>query len=206
VSSFVLVTSEDQLARVLTRQSPLEYQLVVEHPTGGVRGFLTRTPSTDPIIQNKEPGTTQVATQSESQVGNTKQFTLHIFPMPEYAHSSAIRASPLHGQWPEPRLKTAMSTVLKESFRANDVLAEGLSDWENAGQSANATKSKAVEDLLFGHKSMDPNKRAFKERLVRAERKRNMPAVIDGLLHLQMSRQGDKSAHQGRGGSSQAET
>lgn len=202
MSSFVLVTSEDQLARALTRQSPLEYQLVVEQPTDGVRGFLTRTPSTDPIIQSKELGATQVAPQPEAHDGNTKHFTVHIFPMPEYLHASAIRASPLHGQWPEPRLKTAMSIVLKESFGVNDLSAEGLSDWENAGQSANATKSKEVEDLLFGNKAMDPRKRALKERLLRGERKRNMPAVINGLLHLQA----DKSAHQGQGSSSQPGT
>lgn len=118
----------------------------------------------------------------------TRRFTLHIFPMPEYVHATAISASPLHGPWPEPRPKTPMSAVLKQSLPANDASAEGFSDWEAGGQSADAAGIKRVEDLLFGHKSLDPSTRAMRERLRLKAEKSKMPAVVNGLLHLQQSR------------------
>ncbi|RBQ85774.1 hypothetical protein VDGD_00028 [Verticillium dahliae] len=76
-----------------------------------------------------------------------------------------------------------MSSLLKRSLPA-DVAADGLSDWESGGQDPDLDKSRLVEDLLFGGKSVDPHKRARAERLLRQKQKRDMPAVTEGLLHL----------------------
>lgn len=166
-------------------KSPFQYQLAPEEDSYSVKTFLTTAPSSDPII---EPETT-TNKQDESEVqawgfaGKKKQFTVHIFPAAEYVHSAAIRASPLHGPWPEGRRDTAMFCALKRSLPP-DIASDGLSDWEAAGQSADVARSKMVEDLVFGSKSLDLAKRATAERLLRQKQKKEMPAVMNGLLHL----------------------
>ena len=89
-----------------------------------------------------------------------------------------------------------MRGVLRESFSDHDASADALSDWESGGQSADATSTKLVEDLLFGNKSTDPKKRAAAERLRRKEQQKAMPAVVDGLLQLHRSRETNSSTGQ----------
>ncbi|KAM0287193.1 hypothetical protein ACHAQH_000507 [Verticillium albo-atrum] len=183
-ASFISVASDNESASELVRRSPLEYQLATGESSGSVRTFLTTEPSTQPILNSIIDG--QIDDEADVRVGgqNTqKDFKLHIFPAPDYIHSAAIRASPLHGPWAEGRRETIMSSLLKRSLPA-DVAADGLSDWESGGQDPDLAKSRLIEDLLFGGKSVDPNKRARGERLLRQKQKKSMPAVMEGLLHL----------------------
>ncbi|ROT41760.1 hypothetical protein SODALDRAFT_322831 [Sodiomyces alkalinus F11] len=186
-ASFISVTRHRSGAEYLVKKSPFQYQLAPEENTSSVRTFLTTTPSSDPILEQEATGAED---ESEAQhlgpAGKKKQFTVHIFPAAEYVHSAAIRASPLHGPWPDGRRDTAMFCSLKRSL-PSDIASDGLSDWESGGQSVDMARSKMVEDLLFGSKSLDVEKRAIAERLLRQKRKKSMPAVMDGLLHLQES-------------------
>ncbi|KAG7119464.1 hypothetical protein HYQ45_015033 [Verticillium longisporum] len=183
-ASFISVASDNESASELIRRSPLEYQLATGDSKGSVRTFLTTNPSTEPILNSAADS--QIDTESNIRVegqATQKDFKLHIFPAPDYIHSAAIRASPLHGPWADGRRETIMSSLLKRSLPA-DVAADGLSDWESGGQDPDLDKSRLVEDLLFGGKSVDPHKRARAERLLRQKQKRDMPAVTEGLLHL----------------------
>ncbi|KAM0333175.1 hypothetical protein ACHAQA_001835 [Verticillium albo-atrum] len=203
-ASFISVASDNGSASELIRRSPLEYHLTTGESHGSVRSFLTTNPSTEPILD--APADSQIDEEPDLRVEGKniqKSFTLHIFPANSYIHAAAIRASPLHGTWAEGRRETIMSSLLKRSLPA-DVAADGLSDWESGGQNSDMTKSKLVEDLLFGGKSVDPQKRARAERFLRQEQKRKLPAVMEGLLHLSeqpgqeapdvMNGQQDKSA------------
>ncbi|CRK26826.1 hypothetical protein BN1708_000634 [Verticillium longisporum] len=183
-ASFISVASDNESASELIRRSPLEYQLATGGSKGSVRTFLTTNPSTEPILNSAADS--QIDTESNIRVegqDTQKDFKLHIFPAPDYIHSAAVRASPLHGPWTDGRRETIMSSLLKRSLPA-DVSADGLSDWESGGQDPDLDKSRLVEDLLFGGKSVDPHKRARAERLLRQKQKRDMPAVTEGLLHL----------------------
>ncbi|KAL2757937.1 hypothetical protein ACRALDRAFT_2025622 [Sodiomyces alcalophilus JCM 7366] len=186
-ASFISVTRHQSGAEYLVQKSPFQYQLAPEVHSRSVRSFLTTAPSNDPILDS-EAANGQDENESEAQHlglgGKNKQFTVHIFPASEYVHSAAIRSSPLHGPWPDGRRETAMFSALKRSM-PRGIASDGLSDWESGGQSADMARSNNVEDLVFGSKSLDVEKRAMAERLLRQKQKKSMPAVMDGLLHLQ---------------------
>ncbi|CRK11534.1 hypothetical protein BN1723_009405 [Verticillium longisporum] len=160
-ASFVSVASDNESASELIRRSPLEYQLATGDSKGSVRTFLTTNPSTEPILNSAADS--QIDTESNIRVegqATQKDFKLHIFPAPDYIHSAAIRASPLHGPWADGRRETIMSSLLKRSLPA-DVAADGLSDWESGGQDPDLDKSRLVEDLLFGGKDEEDGLAGF---------------------------------------------
>ncbi|CRK34974.1 hypothetical protein BN1723_014930 [Verticillium longisporum] len=160
-ASFISVASDNESASELIRRSPLEYQLATGDSKGSVRTFLTTNPSTEPILNSAADS--QIDTESNIRVegqDTQKDFKLHIFPAPDYIHSAAVRASPLHGPWTDGRRETIMSSLLKRSLPA-DVSADGLSDWESGGQDPDLDKSRLVEDL----QSLSGTKTPFVEQL-----------------------------------------
>lgn len=161
----------------------MKYQLESGESTESVRAFLTTQPSSEPILGAASSAGNGVTTQALGIGTSKKQFAVHVFPANDYIHSSTIRASPLHGPWPEGRRDTAMYSVLKRTIPSS-IATEGLSDWESAGQCEDMARGKKVEELVFGQKSMDTDKRALHMRLKKQEQKKNMPAVMDGLAHL----------------------
>ncbi|KAF6825617.1 hypothetical protein CPLU01_10195 [Colletotrichum plurivorum] len=191
-SSFISVLSERSQMKELIKLSPLQYQLATPRPTGSVRGFLTDTTSTDPVISS-EPASEAPRRAADPDLAadhaDHKEFTLHIFPAETYIHSAANRSSKLHGSWPEARRGTTMSHVLKAAM-PDDVAAEGLSDWETGGQVAASARGQMLEDVLLGTKSVDVGKRAITDRISRrAQREKSLP-IMEGLLHLQQSHKG----------------
>lgn len=182
----------------LVRRSPLEFSLITQQPRDGVLSFLTCAPSTNAIIDaeaspaeaSKQPPTAD-ARQTTTGQDDRRRFTVRIFPMPEFVHAADIRSSPLHGPWPQYG-KVELERVLKKSLPDN-IAARGLSDWETGGQYPDVTKTQQLEDVLFGHVSMDVGKRAVQERKKRAEMKKNKLAVMDGLLHMRRTDADKKS-------------
>ncbi|OHE94147.1 hypothetical protein CORC01_10604 [Colletotrichum orchidophilum] len=182
-SSFISVLSDKSKVKELAKMSPLKYQLATPRSNGSVKSFLTGSAVTGPFSnlnhheesENGAPGT-----------NDKKEFTVHIFPAPTYIHSAAIKAHPLHGPWPSSRRETTMSTQLRASL-PKDVTADGLSDWENGGQSKSSARGQLWEDILLGSKSIDVKKRAIIDRIKRREEKEKAPAIMEGLLHLKES-------------------
>lgn len=192
-----VLKNQDDMKRLVDR-SPLEFNVITEKPSTGVLSFLTSAPSTNAIIDEKTDSSENKPEDSPSQTrkaaaDNTTQkrrFRVEIWPLPGYVHASDIRSSPLHGPWP-PRGKVELESVLKESLPDN-IAARGLSDWETGGQVPDAANTKRLEDVLFGHVPMDVGKRAVQERKKRNEMKKNMPAVMEGLLHMRREGSGGK--------------
>lgn len=184
--------SDKSQMKELVKLSPLQYQLATPRPSGSVRGFLTDTTSTDPVISS-EPGSEAPRRAADSDTADDqadhKEFALHIFPAETYIHSAALRSSPLHGPWPETRRRTTMSHLLKASMPDN-VAAEGLSDWENGGQVAASARGQRLEDVLLGTKSVEVGKRAITDRIGRRMQRQKSHPIMEGLLHLQQSHKG----------------
>ncbi|KAK1716912.1 hypothetical protein BDP67DRAFT_487375 [Colletotrichum lupini] len=182
-SSFISVLSDKSKVKELVKISPLKYQLATPRSNGSVKSFLTGSAVTGPFANaNHQEGSEDGAAGTDDK----KEFTVHIFPAPSYIHSAAIRANPLHGPWPTSRRETTMSSQLRASL-PKDVMTDGLSDWENGGQSKSSTRGQLWEDILLGSKSVDVKKRAIIDRIKRRERKEKAPAIMEGLLHLQES-------------------
>ncbi|KAL0942328.1 uncharacterized protein CTRU02_200214 [Colletotrichum truncatum] len=182
-SSFISVLADKSKAKELVNMSPLHYQLAMPRPNGSVKTFLTTATSTDPIINSKEPQKAEDSKEAPSE-DDHKDFTVHIFPADTYIHSAAIKSSPLHGPWPETRRETAISAILKESL-PQDIMTDGLSDWETGGQVPVSARGQLWEDILLGTKSVDASTRAVIDRIQRREQREKLPAIMDGLLHLQ---------------------
>ncbi|OLN85635.1 hypothetical protein CCHL11_05785 [Colletotrichum chlorophyti] len=188
-SSFISVLSDKSKVKELVKMSPLQYQLATPRPNGSVKAFLTGSTSAGPLVNSAKQHNDANALNA-AQEEDKKDFTVHIFPAPTYIHTAAIKASPLHGPWSQPRRETTMSSTLKASLPKN-VAADGLSDWESGGQSPASARGQLWEDILLGTKSIDVKKRAIIDRITRREHREKAPAIIKGLLHLQQQQETD---------------
>ncbi|KAK2036936.1 hypothetical protein LZ31DRAFT_547204 [Colletotrichum somersetense] len=178
-SSFISVLSDKAKVKELAKISPLQYQLATARTNGSLKTFLTSSASAGPFVNHANHDDYEGAAHTEDR----KDFTVHIFPAPNYVHSAAIKASPLHGPWPMPRRDTVMSATLKESL-PKDVAADGLSDWETGGQVKASAKGQLWEDILLGTKSINRKIRSITDRKQRREKSEKAPAIMGGLLHL----------------------
>ncbi|KAK1993892.1 hypothetical protein LX36DRAFT_231469 [Colletotrichum falcatum] len=185
-SSFISVLSDKAKVKELAKISPLQYQVATSRANGSLKRFLTSSASAGPFVSSGSHDDTEGAANTEDR----KDFTVYIFPAPIYIHSAAIKASPLHGPWPNSRRDTVMSATLKQSM-PKDVVADGLSDWETGGQVRASAKGQLWEEILLGTKSVDVKTRAIVDRIKRREKLGKAPAIMEGLIHLQQ--QADKS-------------
>jgi hypothetical protein len=118
-----------------------------------------------------------------------KEFVVHVFPSPTYPHSANIKKSPLYGQWPKaPGKETFMSETLKRALPDN-VAADGLSDWESAGQLLNPLENGMEDTTRLGAKA------AFLARQMRRRQDVSTNAVMRGLaqFHDAKSRRSDST-------------
>ncbi|TDZ31538.1 hypothetical protein C8035_v001542 [Colletotrichum spinosum] len=188
-SSFIAVLSDKSQVKDVVNKSPLAYQLAVPRPHGSVQNFLTSSTSTDPIINPNDPKKgadgRKPATDDEH-----KDFALHIFPATTYLHVAAVKASPLHGPWPETRRETTMSATLKAAIPKNTA-TDGLADWETGGQVPSSARGQLWEEILLGTNSFDVATRAITDRIQRRKKRERFPAIMEGLVHLQKQSQSE---------------
>ncbi|KAK3945910.1 hypothetical protein QBC46DRAFT_62608 [Diplogelasinospora grovesii] len=144
-SSFISVAAKSGTADMLVTRSPLQYDYVREH------AYDSRVPPAyaqllTPIDVNNLPDNGGIYKGEHIGQGNggggggggrTKTFTVEIFPAPEYAHKNRIRASPLHGTWPDERglfKRDSFTTAALRRMIPKDMSSIGLRDWESGGQ------------------------------------------------------------------------
>lgn len=157
-------------------KSPLKYQLIEPKPESPLHSLLSNS-LPGPVVTevpfstaaDTSPSTEQEAAPSDTTHDQPrKEFTLHIFPSPEYSHWEAIKKSPLYGPWP----KQLPNTVMKETLRSsvpNGVAKDGLIDWSIDLDETRAPRLDAA---------------SYAWRTKRRDRKNSLPAATKGLFQL----------------------
>ncbi|POR39175.1 Uncharacterized protein TPAR_00641 [Tolypocladium paradoxum] len=130
------VQREPTTASRLVASSPLSYTIPVARAHAdiyiadlGEPGSFNSDPPSVANAQD-EPTTSSVEPDAESGRRDLREFTLEIFPAPDYNHKYAMAGSPLHDSWPESydQDKSFAATTLKPSL-PQTVAARGLSHW-----------------------------------------------------------------------------
>ncbi|PNY22584.1 Uncharacterized protein TCAP_07092 [Tolypocladium capitatum] len=135
-SNYVSVTREPTTARRLVASSPLRYNAAVPRANADMHVADLGEPESfhgDPPAVTEgldEPTTSSVETDAESAPREHREFTLEIFPAPDYNHRYAMSGSPLHHSWPDAygQDKSFAATTLKQSL-PQTVAARGLAHW-----------------------------------------------------------------------------
>ncbi|KND89752.1 hypothetical protein TOPH_05640 [Tolypocladium ophioglossoides CBS 100239] len=135
-SNFVSVTKEPTTASKLVASSPLTYNMAVPRANadmyvadlGEPEGFNGDVLSV--ANAHGRPTTSGAETDAESARREHKEFTLEIFPAPDYNHKYAMSGQPLHHSWPDAynQDRSFAATTLKQSL-PQTVAAKGLSHW-----------------------------------------------------------------------------
>lgn len=133
-SNFVSVTREPTTASKLVASSPLTYTIAAPRGNADIyvadlgepEGFNGDPPS---VTRARDEPTSSVGADAEGRRGD-KEFTLEIFPAPDYNHKYAMSGSPLHHSWPDAygQDKSFAAATLKQSLPPT-VAAKGLSHW-----------------------------------------------------------------------------
>lgn len=128
-----LMKDEEAVSKLVTR-SPLSYDVSVP---GNIKEtyladltkpqkFASQRPVTN-IIEKSDPEGDGIRQDQDT---DTKKFTLHVWPAPEYRHDSAATTSPLHKSWPDFLLddQSFLVETLKQSL-PDGLAARGLAHW-----------------------------------------------------------------------------
>ncbi|ODA80205.1 hypothetical protein RJ55_03163 [Drechmeria coniospora] len=171
-SNYISVTKEAATARKLVASSPLTYNMV--KPKNGTDTSMAGLFESDNDVDADRPpavtsGQTSAmahddgpddgpdgdadvdadvdAAAAHKKEEEVKQFTLEIFPAPEYNHGRAMYGSPLHDPWPDgyENDRSFMATTLRQSL-PKTMAAKGLSHWLfELGSTAKNGKSKRLQ-------------------------------------------------------------
>ncbi|KFG83784.1 hypothetical protein MANI_009407 [Metarhizium anisopliae] len=161
-ANFISVTKEAATASKLVEYSPLTYHIPVNQMNTDVciadlddsESFnslksnwpsMAAAPDQPPPLVTKHVFTSHAASSHQEQ----RQFTLEIFPAPDYMHKFAMTGSPLHHSWPEAyrKDKSFLAATLKQSL-PQTMASKGLAHWLFDVGSNNASESERKAERL----------------------------------------------------------
>ncbi|KAG8417997.1 hypothetical protein J3458_005443 [Metarhizium acridum] len=165
-ANFISVTKEAATASKLVEYSPLTYRIPVNEINADVctadldeseglnslktnQPSMTTAPDQPPPLVTEHVFTSHAASSRQQQ----RQFTLEIFPAPDYKHKFAMTGSPLHQSWPEAYRndKSFLAATLKQSL-PQTMPSKGLAHWlfDVGGNNASESERKAERLQLKG--------------------------------------------------------
>lgn len=158
-SSFIVVTTKAESARIAIYDSPFQRTLVtqgLENPDKPKRvtwGALYNVHSTitspvNPIPTEKTGG--PPPSSSEGSDTAQKTFTIHCFSTAkDFDHNEGIKQDPLNGPWPDSGgVETYISALLRQTVPSGH-MAPGLRDWETGRQMSRDSGS-FVDEEVYG--------------------------------------------------------
>lgn len=135
---FTSVMKDDATAAKLINGSPLKYDILIPRSTTDTlladlskSKVFDKTRPSAIIRGGQDVGASGSIIEPEAQTTERKEFSLQIYPSPEYRHEYAMTSSLLHKSWPpfydeDPPL---MTRTLQQSL-PDSIAAKGLSHWD----------------------------------------------------------------------------